>query len=132
MDLTVDTSVIMAVVLNEPSKAVVVEASRGAELVAPNSLHWEIGNALTSLFKRRLIDLEQATAALESYDRIPLRRAEVDLEASVRLAHRHGIYAYDAYVIECARRYQTPLLSLDGPQCRIARREGVEILEVDA
>ena len=37
MDLTVDTSVIMAVVLNEPSKAVVVEASRGAELVAPNS-----------------------------------------------------------------------------------------------
>jgi predicted nucleic acid-binding protein len=131
MDLTVDTSVIMAVVLNEPSKAALVAATKGAELLVPTSVHWEIGNAFSALFKKRRISLDQATGALESYERIPLRLADVDLEASVSLAHEYGIYAYDAYVIECARRYQTALLSLDGPQCRIALRAGVDILEVE-
>ena len=131
MDLTVDTSVIVAVVLNEPSKAGLVAATRGAELIVPASLHWEVGNALSALFKRRRIDLEQARAALESYDKIPLRLDEIDLEASVSLADRYGIYAYDAYVIECARRYHTPLLSLDGAQCQFALREGVDILEAE-
>jgi len=130
MNLTVDTSVIMAVILNEPSKAALVEATRGAELLAAASLHWEVGNALSALFKRRRIDLGQARAALESYENIPLRVAEVELGASLALADAHGVYAYDAYVIECARRYQTPLLSLDGPQCRVARQEGIEIVEV--
>ena len=130
MDLTVDTSVIMAVVLNEPSKAALVAATMGAELLVPGSLHWEVGNAVSALFKKRRIDVEQAKAALASYEKIPLRLAEIDLQASVSLADRYGIYAYDAYVIECARRYQTPLLSLDEPQCRVARREGIEILEV--
>lgn len=130
MDLTVDTSVIMAVVLNEPSKSALIEATKGAELLAAPSLHWEVGNALSALFKKRRLDLAQAKAALASYDRIPLRFADIDLEASVTLADKYGVYAYDAYVIECARRYQTPLLSLDGPQCGVARREGIDILEV--
>jgi predicted nucleic acid-binding protein len=130
MDLTVDTSVIMAVILNEPSKAALVGATKGAELLAAPSLHWEVGNALSALFKRQRIELAQAKAALESYDRIPLRLADVDLEASVALADKHGVYAYDAYVLECALRYQTPLLSLDGPQCEVARREGIDLVEV--
>jgi predicted nucleic acid-binding protein len=131
MDVTVDTSVIMAVVLNEPSKSALVAATKGAELLVPTSLHWEMGNALSALFKTRRITLDQAKAALESYERIPLRLADVDLEASVTLAHEYGIYAYDAYVIECARRYQTPLLSLDEPQRRVARKAGVDIMEVE-
>jgi predicted nucleic acid-binding protein len=130
MDLTVDTSVVMAVILNEPSKTRLVEVSQGAELLAAPALHYEIGNALSALFKRQRIDLAQARVALTSYRQIPLRLPEIDLEESVALADRHGIYAYDAYAIECARRYQTPLLSLDALQCRVARGEGVETIEV--
>lgn len=130
MDLTIDTSVIMAVILNEPSRAALVEATKGAELLAAPSLHWEVGNALSALIKRRRIDVVQAKAALASYDRIPVRPADVDLEASVALADKYGVYAYDAYVIECALRYQTPLLSLDGPQSEVARREGIDVVEV--
>lgn len=130
MDLTVDTSVIIAVVLNEPSKAALLEATRGAELLAAPSLHWEVGNALSALFKKRRIDLAQAKAALEAYDQIPLRFARIDLEESVVLADKYNVYAYDAYVIECAQRYQTPLLSLDEPQRGVARREGIDIVEV--
>lgn len=130
MDLTVDTSVVMAVILNEPSKSSLVDVTRGAELLAAPSLPWEVGNALSALFKRRRIDMGQAKAALDSYESIPIRLAEVDLGPSVALSAKHDVYAYDAYVIECARRYQTPLLSLDRGQCDVARGEGIEVVEV--
>lgn len=91
---------------------------------------WEVGNALSALFKRRRLDLNQAKGALTSYAAIPIRLPDVDLVAAVAMAERHNVYAYDAYLVECARRYQTPLLSLDRRQCDIAREEGVEIMKV--
>jgi predicted nucleic acid-binding protein len=48
----------------------------------------------------------------------------------VDLAVEHRIYAYDAYVLDCARRYRTPLLSLDRPQCEVARGLGIDVWEV--
>jgi len=120
----------MAVVLNEPSKPRLLEHTRGAELVSAPTLLWEVGNSLTALFKRHRIDLQQAKGALQSFREIPVRLAEVDLEASVEMAKEQGIYAYDAYVLECARKYRTPLLSLDGLQRQVATKLGIEVLEV--
>ena len=131
MDVTVDASVVMAVILNEPAKQGLLERTRGAELFSAPSLPWEVGNALSAMFKRRRLNLEQAKGALTSYGAIPIRLPEVDIEAAVTLAERHDVYAYDAYLIECARRYQTPLLSLDRRQCEVARKEGVEVMEVE-
>ncbi|MDA1349019.1 MAG: type II toxin-antitoxin system VapC family toxin [Chloroflexi bacterium] len=131
MDLTVDASVIMAVILNEPSKLRLLKATKGAELLSAASLPWEIGNALSALFRRRRIDLAQGELALVSYRQIPVRLPAVDLEPCIRLAERYSIYAYDAYVIECARRYQSPLISLDRRQCEVARSEGIETVEVE-
>ncbi len=132
MDLTVDASVVMAVILNEPSKPKLLEATQGAELISAPSLPWEVGNALSALFKRRRIDMAQAELALESFRQVPVRLPSLEIESSVVLAERHALYAYDAYVIECARRYQTPLLSLDRRQCEVARSEGIATLEVDS
>ena len=120
----------MAVILNEPSKATLLERTQGAELLSAASLPWEIGNALTALFKRRRLDLHQARAALKAFDRIPVRLAEIEIEPAVELAEQHDVYAYDAYVIECARRYQTPMMSLDRRQCAVAKDLGVEVVEV--
>lgn len=131
MELTVDTSVIMAVILNEPTKPRLLEVTRGAELVSAPSLPWEVGNALSALFRRRRLDIEQASLALASFREIPVRLPTLEIESSVALAEKHGVYAYDAYVIECARRYQTALLSLDTGQIRVARSEGIDILEVE-
>ena len=131
MDISVDTSTIMAVILNEPTKPVLLRATEGADLRSAPSLPWEVGNALTALFKRGRITLEQAQRAVESFEAIPVQFADVDIWEAVKLSHEHGIYAYDAYVLECARRYGTPLLSLDGPQCEIARTLGIEVLEVE-
>ena len=52
-----------------------------------------------------------------------------DLER-IRIAARRGIYAYDAYVIQCARQHGTGLLSLDRQQCAAAEGEGVPVLEI--
>lgn len=121
----------MAVILNEPTKPALLLATEGADLRAAPSLPWEVGNALTALFKRARIDLGQAQRALESFEAIPVQLTDVDIREAVKLSHEHDIYAYDAYVLECARRYGTPLLSLDNPQCKVARQLGIEVLEVE-
>ena len=64
MALVVDTSVILAVVLNEPTKAVLIRLTTGADLIAPLSLHWEIGNALSAMLKRKRITEAEAQQAL--------------------------------------------------------------------
>ena len=130
MEITADTSAIMAVILNEPSKPRLLGHTRDAELLSAPTLPWEVGNSLTALFKRARIDLSQARSALRSFGDIPVRLAEIDLDASVELAKEHAIYAYDAYMLQCARTYRTPLLSLDGPQRQVAVKLGIEVLEV--
>lgn len=132
MDISVDTSTIMAVILNEPAKPALLRATEGADLRAAPSLPWEVGNALTALYKRGRIQLAQALKAMDSFEAIPVQLADVDVREALKLGHELGIYAYDAYVLECARRYGTPLLSLDGPQCKVARTLGIEVLEVES
>jgi predicted nucleic acid-binding protein len=72
-----------------------------------------------------------ARSALDSFADIPVRLAEIDLAESVELAEEHGIYAYDAYVLVCARRYAAPLLTLDRPQRGVALRMGLDVLEIE-
>ena len=60
MDIAVDTSVLLAVCINEPSKPRLIELSAGHALVAPASLHWEVGNALSAMLKRERLTLQQA------------------------------------------------------------------------
>jgi hypothetical protein len=42
-----------------------------------------------------------------------------------------GIYAYDAYILEGARSSGFPLLALDGPIRRNAKKLGLSLLELD-
>ena len=115
MEIIVDASVLIAVVTNESDKERLVEMTKEAELIAPLSVHWEVGNAFSSLLKRQRITLEQATQAIESYLEIPLRFVDVELVNSLQLASEMDIYAYDAYLLRCAEKYRFPLISLDKP-----------------
>lgn len=130
MNLVVDTSVIIAVILNEAHKKRLVEITKGANLLAPSSLHWEIGNAFSAMFKRRRITLKQATAALAAYSQIPMKFCDVGLVDSLKLSNRLGIYAYDAYVLACALNYNCPMVSLDESLLEVAQNTGIDVLEV--
>ena len=103
MPCVIDTSAILAVLLSEPERAALIRATKGAELVAPASVHWEIGNALSAALRRRRLTLAQAQQALTAYAAIAIRFVDVDLALSVDLADEHGMYAYDAYLLTCAQ-----------------------------
>ena len=126
-EIVVDTTVIIAVITNEASKAQIVEATLDATLVAPRS---EIGNAFSRMFKRQRIELDAAEKALNAYFQIPILGIEIDLLSALRLSHELNIYAYDAYVIDCAIKRGAPLISLDGGLLEACRRAKVEIIEV--
>lgn len=113
MEIIVDTSVIIAVVANEPVKESLIRLTQGAALVAPASVHWEIANAFSAMLKRQRIKIEQAVEALEAYQQIPLRLVDVELDISLEIANYLSIYAYDAYLLRCAQKYRLPLLTLD-------------------
>jgi predicted nucleic acid-binding protein len=130
MNLVVDTSIIIAVIANEPEKPALVAQTQGADLFAPLSLHWEIGNAFSAMFKSQRITLLQAQSAIEIYKQIPLNLMEVDLKQAIELSSRFNIYAYDAYVIACALNQNCSLLSLDAGLVRAAKSAGVSVLEI--
>lgn len=130
MDVVADTSVIFAVIADEPEKDRIVELTIGTDLMAPQSVHWEIGNAFSAMLRRRRITLEQATQAIRLYRRIPVRIVDVELEEALKIAADLGIYAYDAYLIRCALKYRSPLLSLDRGLIKAASEMKVDVLEV--
>ena len=132
MTLVVDTSAIIAVIVRAPERPALIRHTAGASLVAPASLHWEVGNAFSAMFRRHRISLPEVRQALESYHKMSLRFVDVDLAESLELSERLGLYAYDAYMVACALNLRAPLLTLDKQLAASAPRVGVRILEVTA
>ncbi len=130
MRIVVDTSTIIAVVADEAEKARLIELTKDATIVAPPSIDWEVGNAFSAMLKRSRITLEQAIEAIEVYQEISLEIIEIDLKEAVRLSGKHKIYAYDAYILRCAIEHNLPLISLDQNMVEIAKKEGIQVLEV--
>ncbi|SRR5260370_42316514 len=130
MEIVVDTSAIIAVLVREPHRAALVQATVSADLVAPPSVHWEVGNAFSAMFKRRRLTLRAARRALEAYRQIPIRFSEVELDRALEVAQDLNLYAYDAYVIVCALQHRCALLSLDEALVAAAARLGVKALEI--
>lgn len=131
MNIVIDTSAIIAVVVNEPIKTILIEKTHQATLLSPHSIEWEIGNAFSAMFKRRRVTLEQALQAIAIYRQIPLRFVDIELEEAIRLAGDLDIYAYDAYLIRCAQKYKSPLLTLDNGLRLAAVRAAVDVIPIE-
>jgi predicted nucleic acid-binding protein len=130
MNLVVDTSVILSVLTSEPERARILQLTKDVDLLAPASVHWEIGNALSAMLKRGRLNAGQAKAVLKSYERIPIRFVEIGLAEAIEIAAQQNMYAYDAYLIVCARQQRCRLISLDKALLRAAEGAGVDVLEV--
>jgi predicted nucleic acid-binding protein len=130
MKIVVDTSAVIAVIAGEPEKARLIELTKDAVVVAPPSIRWEIGNAFSAMLKRSRVNLDQAVEAMDVFLTIPIELADINLKDAMRLAGKYNIYAYDAYILQCAIEYTLPLISLDKKLVAIARQEGVQIIEV--
>lgn len=130
MNLIIDTSALLAVLLNEESKSAILKNTKGQNLIAPESIDAEIGNALSAMFKRKRINLNKAKRVINQFELIPIRKTVLELEESIQLCKELNIYAYDAYMLNCCLKYNAPLLSLDQTLLNQAKIVGIKILEV--
>jgi predicted nucleic acid-binding protein len=130
MNLVVDTSVLIAVLVSEPERAKILKNTENFDLIAPGSVHWEIGNALAAMLKRKRISIDQIKAVLLAYEKIPIRFRDVDMELAMDIASEHDLYAYDAYIIACAQEIRCGLISLDRNLLYAAKKARVSIVEV--
>lgn len=129
MKIVADTNTFLAVALDEPEKTLIIDLTLGHELLAPEVLPFEIGNALTAMMKKRSLEPDELGPAWDAVQRIPVELRQVDFQDALRIAGRYNIYAYDAYVLGCAMATRSPLLTLDRGLKAVAREAGVEVLE---
>jgi hypothetical protein len=62
----------------------------------------------------RIVDDDaSAHKGLSIFDNIPLRYIKPDFVKALKISKRTDIYAYDAYVLECAIKQRALLLTLD-------------------
>ena len=130
MDILIDTSALIAVIVDEPERNRIVELTTGNTLIGPGSIPWEIGNAFSAMFKRDRLTLDEAQKGISIFESIPLRYVEPDFFNALKLSKQINMYAYDAYFLDCAIRYKSPLLTLDQKLKIAAKNINVETLEV--
>jgi predicted nucleic acid-binding protein len=89
-----------------------------------------IGNAFSAMFKQNRITLEEAEKGLSIFMSIPIRYIDPDFVRALKLSKQANIYAYDAYLLDCAIRHKAPLLTLDRKLKTSAQNLNVETMEV--
>ena len=113
MDIVIDTSALIAVIVDEPERSKIIEITSGNTLIGPGSIPWEIGNAFSAMFKQKRLPLEEAIKGISIFNSIPIRYIETDFVSVLKISKQAAIYAYDAYFLDCAARQKAPLLTLD-------------------
>ena len=130
MNILADANVYLAILLNEPEKQHIIKMTKGAELISPEVLPFEIGNALSAMFKQKRLSKEQVHRCFEIFEFIPVRLEYVDITSALAIACRFNIYAYDAYYLTLAQRLNLPLLTLDKKMQDVAKQMNLKLLEV--
>jgi predicted nucleic acid-binding protein len=130
MKIVADTNVFLAVALDEPERAAIIEATADCDLLAPDVLPFEVGNALTAMMKKRALKPEEVIPAWELVRRIPVELHRVDVRSALSIAVERNLYACDAYFLQCAVALRIPLLTLDGRLRDAAQDMGIRLLEV--
>ena len=129
MKTVTDTNIFLAVILDEPEKAQIIDLTVDRDLLAPEILPFEIGNALTALMKRKSLTPTELPLLWKVAREIPVELTAVDINEALIIAGRYNIYAYDAYFLQCALYHRSPLLTLDKRLKEIARDLGIKIVE---
>ena len=129
MEVILDASAIMAIILNESYRYNVIKLTENAMLLSPEVVSFEIGNALINLFKRGRISKEELLEAYKNYSLIPLRLVNVDVQKALKIACEHNILACDAYYLEAAFRLKLPLITFDQSMKRVGTKLRINILD---
>lgn len=116
---------------NELTARLLDEVEHGAAVHVPGVWPLEVGNAMLTAVRRKLITGAQRKSALALLSRLNLL---VDGDTTALawtklsdLATRHALSIYDAAYLELALRKRLPLASRDEPLRAAARKAGVKV-----
>ncbi len=129
MNIISDTNIFLAVALNEPERERIVQISKGTDVIAPEILPYEIGNALSSMVMHQRLTRNEALSAQKKVSLIPVRLVGIDIDQALKLAFDFNIYAYDAYFLQCAKSLSRPLLTLDKRMMQVAVKLNIDVME---
>jgi predicted nucleic acid-binding protein len=132
MEVVADANIFLAVVLNESEKRTIIEHTKDMELISPEVLPYEVGNALIALLKRKRLQKEQIIKSFEIFNEIPVLLYSVDIGNAIEIACQFNIYAYDAYYLELAQRLHLPLLTLDKQMKNNAKELKIKTIEIES
>ncbi|MGH6840082.1 MAG: type II toxin-antitoxin system VapC family toxin [Methylocella sp.] len=118
----VDASAIAALMFGEPEAGEAAAHLRGAALVAPALLPFEIASVCVKKLARHPEQRELLLAASRLYKRLEIAQHEVDLRGVVELAQQSGLSAYDASYLWLARHLRAELVTLDARLARASAR----------
>ena len=130
MDIVIDTSALIAVILGEPERNRIIQMTEGNTLIGPGSIPWEMGNAFSAMFKQNKITLHEGVKAMAIFESIPVKYCKADFVHAIKISKKENLYAYDAYFLDCSIRYNAPLLTLDKKLVDAAKRINRKVLEV--
>lgn len=131
MAFVIDTSMAAAWLLPEDYSDVAdtVMATVDSPCPVPSLFWFEIRNILAMAERRGCIEAGGALISMERVRRLPLEDAGVGGDgASLLLAARHTLSAYDAAYLALARARPTALATLDRKLATVARVEGITVL----
>jgi len=128
MEIVSDATVFLAVVLDEQSRDWVIQRTTDCAVVSPEVLPYEIANALIAVKRKGCLTDREVLKAFEISQRIPVRLVSVRVRDALRIALKQGIYAYDAFYLQCCIERKLPLISLDNRMCEVARSLSIKVV----
>ena len=130
MKIIADTNTFLAVTLNEPERDKIIKLTLGHDLIAPNILPFEIGNALSAMLKKNRLEPDDLLSVWDATQQIPVDLRSINIRDAIKIASKFNIYAYDAYFLVCAISLRCPLITLDRRMIEVAQSLGIQIMEV--
>ncbi len=130
MKIIADTNTFLAVTLHEPERDTIIRLTLGHDLIAPDILPFEIGNALSAMLKRGKLEFDNLLSVWDATQQIPVDLRSVNIRDALKIASQFNIYAYDAYFLVCALSLRCPLITLDRRMIEVARSLDIQIMEV--
>lgn len=130
MKMLIDANIFLSVILNEPEKIKIIELTQDCEILSPDVLPFEIGNALSAMNKQKKLSEDEILECFYIFQQIPVRLIETEVKSALEIAIKHNIYAYDAYYLEVAKRLKIPMLTLDNKMIEISKKMKITTLEV--
>ena len=111
-DKVIDASAIAAIIFQEDAFEDVYETLKGATLVAPELLPFEIANVCVKKIKRHGL-ATNIEAALKLFQRFDIQYVAVDVAGVCETSLIHNLSAYDASYLWLAKENDCELVTLD-------------------